>query len=500
MRRHCGISWHPLFNVFLTGLVVAQIVSMAQVYWSNIHLYENAVILHNAGYLEIPTLDLLQKLKSSGPAIFGGLFFTLTVGAGLTLATIGAIWIWHFLSMRSRHILALWLIVWAGALFLLNIEGLNLFASLHFLMVPAAVALAYLHALAANDRRKGFVNRLLPLYPLAFLAVIWGSQADSRLFVDIRDYLLLSNPAGRAFNRYYYRYTLYPAEAFKSLDQKLQRTTRLEGPFVAGLRDRLASVLTQHDYLVVKTTERVDLLIRTTGKDLAWFDNGEEILRISPAGFLADPSAVLREFSGKTDRGAFFRTFTFFCILFAFPIILYIGFYGGLRLLAGLCMQPFPATLFAGCVCFIAGTALLVPVYLGSHRSVSADNLATALNSADWRDRVAALKLIEKAQMEITANPGYRQLLFSRHLPVRYWLARALSVSRDERTVADLLNLLDDSQPNVVCQALYALGKRGRQETRETILAKIRSSGDWYVQRYGYVALRSVGWRQPVSN
>ena len=75
--------------------------------------------------------------------------------------------------------------------------------------------------------------------------------------------------------------------------------------------------------------------------------------------------------------------------------------------------------------------------------------------------------------------------------------------SKEDRTIGELLTLLNDPQPNVVCQALYALGKRGgdrRPDIVETILAKIGSTDNWYVQRYAYLALRSLGWRQPASN
>jgi hypothetical protein len=142
-------------------------------------------------------------------------------------------------------------------------------------------------------------------------------------------------------------------------------------------------------------------------------------------------------------------------------------------------------------------------VYQGSRRPVNAGNLAVKLGAADWRDRVAALKLIEQLQLEITAYPSYEKSMTSRHLPERYWLALALGWSKENRTIDDLLTLLGDPQPNVVCQALYALGNRGRDKRSdiiEAILAKIRSTDSWYVQRYAYLALRSLGWRQPASN
>ena len=497
------IASHPLLSTVLTGLSIAQLVAMAQVYFSNLQLFGEVSALHQAGYLEIPTLQSLQRLGTLAPTVFGGLFFTLSTGAGLTLATIVAVWIWHNLSQRNRPILILLLIIWVAGLLMVNLTGFNLFGSLYFALIPTGVSLVYLRCLPRDSDRKGLLNRLLPLYPLAFLAVIWGIQADNRLFINIRDFLLLSNPVGKSVNDFYYRYTLYPAEAFKSLEQKLQRPIRLTDIQPAALGRRVASQMRYRDYLVVGTDDPVELEIKQAGDHLNWLNKGTRILAITPKSFFSNSNAVLAQYSRQMDRSAFLRTFTFFGILLAFPILLYCGVFGILRLLTGLFLQPSRATLLSSVLCFMIGVVLLVPVFQGDRRPVKAENLAVALDAADWRDRVAALKMIERLQLEITAYPSYEKSITSRHLPERYWLAHALGLSKEDRTIDDLFTLLGDPHPNVVCQALYALGKRGgdrKSDIIEAILAKIRSTHSWYVQRYAYLALRSLGWRQPASN
>ncbi|MGW8186572.1 MAG: HEAT repeat domain-containing protein [Desulfobacterales bacterium] len=498
-----GITSYPFFSTVLIGLSIAQLVAMAQIYISNLQLFEDISALHRAGYLEIPTLHSLQRMGTLKPTVFGGLFFTLSTGAGLTLATIGAIWIWHNLSRRNRPVLVLLLIIWVAGLLMVNLNGFNLFGSLYFALIPAGVSLVYLRCLPPEHDHNGVLNRLLPLYPLACLAVIWVIQADNNLFINIRDFLLLSNPVGKSVNDFYYRYTLYPAEAFKSQEQKLQHPIRLTDIRPAALDRRVTSQMRYRDYLVVGDDAPVELQIKQAGDHLDWLNNGLRILAITPESFFSNPNAVLAQYSRQTDRSAFLRTFTFFGILLAFPILLYCGFFGILRLLTGFVLQPSRATLFSSLVCFIIGVLLLVPVYQGGRRPVDAGDLAAALDAADWRNRVAALKLIEQLQLEITAYPSYQKSIASRHLPERYWLAHALGLSKDHRTIDDLFTLLSDPQPNVVCQALYGLGKRGgdrRPEVIAAILATIRSTDSWYVQRYAYLALRSLGWRQPESN
>ncbi len=490
----------PFFRPILIGLAVAQLLATAQVFLSNRHLHAQVLALHRAGYLEIPSLAALQHPGTIASAVFGGLFFTLSIGAGLTLATIGALWLWQTLARRHRFVLILLLLIWAGSLILVNLNGLNVFASLYFTLVPAAVALVQVRGSVKAPGRENGLRRLAPLWPLALLAMLWGAQADSRLFVDIRDYLLLSNPLGRSINDFYYRYTLYAAEAFKSLDQKLQRPCRIGTFQPPPLYRRLEIQLRHRDYLDLKNDGPVMVRVEQNGESLVWLDREKPVLKVPAASFFANPAAVLSALSEKTDRSAYFRRFTFFGILFAFPVLLYSGVYGAFRLAGGFFLRPSHADLFSGSLCFMVGVLLLVPVSSGNRRPVTAENLAAAIGAPDWRERVAALKLIETSKLEIAAYPFYRDLLASRHLPERYWLARALAVSRDDRTIADAVQLARDPHPNVVCQALYALGQRQRPATVDLVLEIISSSDSWYVQRYGYIALRSLGWRQPASN
>lgn len=492
-----------LLNALLTGLGVAQIVATAQVYLSDLQIWRDVSALQRAGFLPIPTPSSLEASNRIGTAVFGGLFFTLSTGAGLALVTIAMVWLWGALWRRNRFGLILLLVIWASGLAMVNANGFSLFGSLYFALVPAAVALVYLRGRPDSSGRTGLLYRLLPLYPLVFLAVMWGLQANGNLFVNVRDFLLLSNPLGKSINDFYYRYTLHAAEAFKALEQKLQRPIKLTDVRSTAHGHRIESELRHRDYLAVDGEDPVELQLKQTEGQLDWLINSRRILSVTPEAFLSNPDAVLTQVSRRTDRSAFLRMFTFLGILFAFPILLYSGTYGLLRLLAGFYMAPYRAALVSGILCFLVGITLLLPVYLGSRRPVETENITAALESADWRDRVAALKLIDQRQLKITDYGSSQKSLSSRHLPERYWLAHALGWSHDDRAIDDLITLLNDAEPNVVCQALFALGRqRGdrRADIIEKIHQKIRSTDNWYIQRYAYIALRSLGWHQSASN
>ena len=87
----------------------------------------------------------------------------------------------------------------------------------------------------------------------------------------------------------------------------------------------------------------------------------------------------------------------------------------------------------------------------------------------------------------------------SRHIPERYWLARALGKSRAKKTFPDLLSMLQEQQSNVVCQVFYALGERRSRAAVDQIREKMTQSHHWYEQWYGYRAMRRLGWMQKKS-
>jgi len=122
-----------------------------------------------------------------------------------------------------------------------------------------------------------------------------------------------------------------------------------------------------------------------------------------------------------------------------------------------------------------------------------------ALASESWQERVAALKIIERKGLEVSNFPPYPRLLKSPHIAERYWLARALAVSRRPETYRDLMAFLDDPHPNVVSMAFYGLGKRDDRRGVSEILTRIQTSSHWYNQWYAYKALRALGWKQRKS-
>ena len=488
--------WYYPALALLLGLFTAQVLATAQVYLSNIELYRTLLPIKDAGYFPIPNEQIMPRLQAWGPALFGGLFFTLSIGAGLSLLSLAAAWIWDRLVLRNKSFLIFYLVLWAGSFVLVNYRGFSPLVSLYFLFIPTVVFTTSLRWIRLQANQAAWLDRMIHAVPLLLLAILWTSQMDRNLFLDLRDKLLLSNPIGTKINDFYYDYTLYPAEVFKTMDQKMLKACNLAAIREKPVAETLGKSLLNHDYLNVGRADRVDLEMEKVENDLVFRNRGKTVLRTKLQDFLASPGTLLKEFSKTTDKHVFFRQFTFFSLLFGFPVLLYIFLYTLLRLLMGLFFNSRPSSGIASILCLLAGAAFLVVLNFGEGKTLEVKDLGEALNSDSWQKRVQALKMIERKRMEIAEFQGYQSLLKSPRIPERYWLVRTLGVSQRQETYQDLLTFLDDPHPNVVGMAFYALGQRGEKRAIKGIIERIETSNHWYNQWYAYRALRTLGWKQ----
>jgi hypothetical protein len=499
MARHLENRFSYPAKALLLGLLIAQVIATIQVYLSNLDLYHNLSIIKAAGYLTIPNQRTMPSLQDFAPAFFGGLFFTWSVGASLTLISIGAAWVWHRVFSRNRYTLILFLLLWLASLAVLNHQGFFFGPTWYFLAIPPVVFLATLRWIPPRSAKRGWVHGTVHTIPIVVLALLWAPQIDKNFFVDFRDILLLSNPVGIKINDFYYDYTLYPAEVFKSLDQKLLKTCTLQNLNKSPLRSRIEWELLDRDYLTVTTDDAVDLEVVQDGGVLDLKHEGRKAFETSLADFLSKPATTLEKFSDTADRNGFFRQFTFFSLLVGLPIALYLLLYALIRLVCCFFLNVRISSLIASILCLIVGLSILIPFQHMRGTDIQLKDVPQALASKSWQERVAALKIIERKGLEVSSFPSYPILLASPHIAVRYWLAKALGASRRPETYTDLLAFLDDPHPNVVSMAFYGLGKRGDIRGVKEILTRIKTSDHWYNQWYAYKALRALGWKQRKS-
>jgi len=504
--------WHSIplraaLIIFL-GLAAAQIIASLHVGFSNLEVYEKMRVLREASYLIVPNAYVLPSLTEWKSAILGGLFFTLSVGVFLTLLSLGAAWLRHRVLPRRKAVLLVFLLPWLALLIALNMRGFSRMPTLYALIIPPLVYLAaskclFLQPHQAHKNALPSPVRPLTLFHLLsplLLALLWVTQMKGPYFGDVRDYLLLSNSAGTKVSDFYYRYTLYPAEAFKSLDQKLIRAVFLKSTQNVAVGQALERELLKHDYLTVSKEDVSELVITVRDHELRLEKGGVSVSSVKLQEFLPSPAQWLTDFSVKTDRHGFFRKLTFISLLVGFPLFLYLSLYGLLLLPLSLFFSPRTASVVATFLCLLAGILLLMLLFTGREAIHDEGQVAGALQSANSKTKVAALKFIYDKELDIARYPAYRDLLKSSSIPERCWAAKALGASRRGESFRDLLSFKDDPHPTVVSASFQALAKRKNPAAIPSLLASIETSMDWYNQWNAYKALRTLGWKQSKSN
>lgn len=494
---------HLLFacKILLLGLSIAQVLATVQVHVSNVDYYAFLTSAHEAGYLAVPNPHVFSSLRDFGPAFCGGLFFTFTAGASLTILSSAFAWAWDRLFARDRFVLVLLLALLLLCLVSANLRGFSPLITAYLLLIPVLVFPFTLKRLPKEPRNKRHIHVVSPLLAFLVFALIllaWKpSLANKDRFLDLRDRLLLSNAMGRKVNAFYYQNSLYSTRVFNSSHQQLIRSCRLDGISDPSRRTRITDALLSRDYLPLGNTVRPDVRITLSDDHLEFYDHNRRVLRTPIGDFFRDPAGPLRQYEAKTAKHAFLLGFTLFSILFLGALLLCGCAYLPFHLLSGLFLKSTPRAIKAGVLCPLTLLSILFAFGTADPESLSdPKNLSGSLTSPHPPSRIAALKYILRNQIDVTAFPTCSSMLQSLNIPERYWLAKALGVSRAPEARTFLYQLLDDPHFNVVCMALDSLGKRGTRADIPPILGKIEISDNWYEQWYAYRALRRLGWSQ----
>jgi len=489
-------SLYP-FSSLLIGLILAQALATVHVYLSNTVLCDSLLAIKGAGYLIIPNSHVMEQLRKAAPAFLGGLFFTFSIGAGISMFSLALAWIWDRMLYRKKFLLYVFLVLWALCLAALNFRGFKLFVTLYFLLIPPVVFFIAAKQMSYWNKKnpRSRPNEIIHIIPVILLALFLSWQIDNRMFTDFRDIYLLSNPVGSKINKFYYKYTLYPAEIFKSLNQKMLKTAMIENQKADAAR-MLEDIFLNDDYVPIQQNIDTDLKVVTIGDDFIFKRHDRSVLQISAKEFFHNPHSAIMEFEQKSDTWALFRKITMFSLLSGFPLAVYVIVHGIISILFGFFFNLRTSSLITSILCFVVCLVFIFSFQLNRTRHISERNIAEALQSGHWQDRVAALKFIDKNGLEIKQFHTYPELLKSNYIAERYWFVRTLANSRKPETYRDLLGFLNDSHPNVASMALYGLGKRRNKEAIDRIMQVIKTSDDWYLQWYAYKALRALGWRQ----
>jgi len=484
--------------VLIIGITASHFLFGVMVLISNTRLYETISVLSAAGYMTVPNHVVAAGLKNWGPAFAGAFFFSLTVGAGFSLTAFMAVVVWRTLFRSHLVALTVILALWAILLYRINADGVNYWATAACLIIPLISALVTCRRLSKSCKLSPWSSLVFMLAGFLLIIGFWAPRADSDNFLRIRDHLLLSNPVGEKITGFYYQYTLYPAEVFKSLDQKLLKTCAIhvdDPVLMKKIKDRLRA----EDYLPANGSVSVDLRITERDGQLVLQQKGRKILESTVADFMADTQDVLKTFSKKTDNWRFFRKITFISLVAASPFLVYLF----LQTAIFACLFPLRSVrtrlVLSTLICAGLGIGLSLPVGRTSGDAMTPGEIENHLRSHKRHQRIEAIKALSEMHFDMDSHPEFVLTAHKRSVPERYWLAKALSDSRSPGTDEMLRKFLKDPHPNVVCMALFSLGNRKQKQATAEMIHIIETHAHWYVQWYAYRSLRNLGWIQPAS-
>ncbi len=481
--------------MLLFGLGLCQVLFTALVYVSNHRLYAELAGMKAAGYLVVPNELVMPSLVQFMPAFCGALFFTLTIGAGLTLAAFFAAWVHKRLFPGSRVYPAVLVAAWLALLITCNLQGWNLPATIVFLLVPPAVFAAARTWMPPAQIGDGRV-RAAHIIVVAIAAVAWIPCLQQDVFISIRDYILLSNPAGKQVNAFYYSYTLYPANMIQPLANQLIKPCRIKNAASPARYRQIAERLIAYDYLPIAEDAPCGITIRSENNRLQFAADKSVLLQTGLQNFLSDPGQTLKTVSVLADTNRFFRRAILYSLIAAFPLGLYILVHAGLCILLVFVRSAAGRGICAAVICLGLAAAVLIPLYAENFQSNKPSQIQTALHSESWHKQRDALKMLAAEDRGPGADNIGPELVKSPHVPVRYWLARALGNSKSANNRDLLKTLTADPSPNVVCMAYAGLGRLGGKQTVDFIKNRIQAIPHWYVQQYAYNAMRRLGWKQ----
>lgn len=481
------------------GLVLAQVLFTILVYISNLELLTEIDALRAAGYLVVPNETVTRELDRIAPAACGAFFFTLTAGTALTLAAFFAAWLKIRVFPKSRAYKAFVASVWLAAAAACNLQGWNPGFTIVFLLVPALVFAFTVKWMPGRQPGDACI-RAAHVIAVAAAALGWLPCLQPDVFLDIRDRVLLSNPAGQKVNEFYYNYTLYAAELIKPPAGRLINACRIKSKSAGTDEKLIARKLIEFDWLPVSNPEAANLTVITDGSHLEFAMRGRVIFKARLNNFFSEPRKTLAEFSQQADDRKYLRRFTLAGLTTAFPLGLYIFLHAGLCL-AFWFIKSIPGRSAAASACCLAvAVAFLLPFYGAQVNVSNKESIKMLLDSENWYDKRNALKAVAENNYDpLTFDTGGK-LARSPRIPVRYWLARTLGGSNSPRARTMLLSMTNDPSPNVACMAYASLEKTGNRQTLKFILERIRKIDHWYVQQYAYKVLRKLGWKQERLN
>ncbi len=455
-----------------------------------LHLLAKDRALEAVGVFPLPGNGHWETLASWAPAGAGSLFFGLSLGLGL--ATLVAFWCRACGTLASRGLAtgvagAPNAETRRGLLHHIRRQGgrwLGKFGPWAALAIPAwaaargdatlATGLAVLVIGVVWSQAGGFAppSRAIVLRVgllLWFLpALILWARAPEGPFTRPRDQWLLPTPVGSLINEFYYRWTLYPAEALKPLIAKSQPTAWVTDEVPPNPKESFCTQARELGLLCVDAVAAADCIASEADGTMVLMRGSVRKTWPKNPGAQRD---AWKAFSQETDRAVALRKATAMSLFFGCPL--------------ALCWALSSLAVAAGDL-FGRGWRRA----LAAH--VAAVFLAGSLFSAGLPDP-ARMTLRETLERSPVNREEILRYTASANPVERFYAIRA--AGRASGNEALLMQALSDPVINIRYAAAEALGRTGGSQAQEALQEILISPEAWYVKERAYAGLWRLGWR-----
>ncbi|MEW5734568.1 MAG: HEAT repeat domain-containing protein [Thermodesulfobacteriota bacterium] len=483
------------------GLLACHATAALWIWSSNRALLAKVQLLSSQGFTVVPNEAMWPLLGSFWLALKSAFFFTLSIGAGLSLFF--GFWAWLVLGKNPGRFGVVRAVVYAiPAVFLviaLNLRGFVPYPSLIVLCIASAVAAVSLWRARRSPLKLTWLTGLLFVAPIVVSAVLWmliASSLGKHIFDNLRDDVLLQSKVGVTVNDLYYRYTLYAAEPFKTLGQKQEKTAVLSDSIQENVKASLTRALATADYVVLKAQGPADLVLALNGQELSFIHNGETKVTMPLREFVQRPLPSVGKFHDALDRYPVFRLLTLTCLVLGFPLLWYYYLYGAFCFALTRFLNQKAAMVLAGVLCLVMNLGLWFPLERSVKEMKNTGDPKVLMASENPSERIAGLRNAIQMHEDVCGLPAFQKLLNEGNIAERRWAVKALGSLPCADATTMLTNLLADSNPNVVCLAMHSLKARGESGLQENILSLLKTSPHWYVQWYAYQTAKGMGWNQ----
>lgn len=473
----------------LTGLCTCQLLATVQLYCFSIDLrsrVEDAI-----GFFPgfIPNNAVLQDACSITGILAGALFFTATLGCGLSLLGLVVSYLIKSTSRFRLPAFLLFIVTGVFCLFKLNINGFSPFGTAYIIFIPLTIY-------QVGKKVSAETGLICPgngiwtgaVIIMVFATAVWV-QNGNRSFTVVRDRLLLTNTPGVFATQFYYRYSYLAGASIRSFGQNPFGTWVPDSSLKKSGHDGIFALMYQHGYRQVRNPVHADLILGFDGRNLVLGHAGEPVLAVSPEQFVNLPAHFLKRFNMDADRHQLLRLLSYYSLLIGLPSVFGIFLFSGLRVSAGLFLSDHRAGIIASGIMLIAAACLIYGLSSMPHESISRIGLVKKLSSADGRKRQAAYEALRRQNLDIGRFVGPDKLAASQYIPDRLWLATLLADSQHSERGSVLMRLIDDPILPVSCRAMRSLGQPGVNLGMSNLKQKVNTTTSWYLQECAHQSL-----------